>query len=386
MKPIYARQALPDSWRSSIFLAGPTPRSAAVASWRPQALALLQQRGFTGVVFVPEDHGGVFRGSYLDQVEWERAALSASDVILFWVPRDLKTLPGFTTNVEFGTWVTSGRCVLGFPEDAPKCRYLGWLADREHVPRRATLADTIDAALKRLAAPAMRTDGEREVPLRIWNTPAFQRWYTAQKAAGNTLRGAQALWQFQPSRATFPFAWIMRVQVWVAAEARLKHNEWVFAREDISAVVMHGPIASDWRQTEVVLAREFRSPVRNRDGFVRELPGGSSYDASKTAADVALEEVEEEAGLTLTPERLIPIQDRQVAGTLSSHHAHLFRVALTTAELLTVKEMIADERTLGTGDSERIHLEVWTPAEMVADERLDWVTIGMVTCALSGER
>jgi hypothetical protein len=32
----------------------------------------------------------------------------AAAAILFWIPRGLRTLPGFTTNVEFGLDVTTG--------------------------------------------------------------------------------------------------------------------------------------------------------------------------------------------------------------------------------------------------------------------------------------
>ena len=46
---------------------------------------------------------------------------------MFWVPRDPTTLPGFTTNVEFGRYVGSGRCVYGRPDRAPHTRYLDWL-------------------------------------------------------------------------------------------------------------------------------------------------------------------------------------------------------------------------------------------------------------------
>jgi hypothetical protein len=38
----------------SLFLAGPTPRSAEVASWRPGALHILSELGFGGSVLVPE--------------------------------------------------------------------------------------------------------------------------------------------------------------------------------------------------------------------------------------------------------------------------------------------------------------------------------------------
>src|SRR5262249_44966669 len=89
----------------SLFLAGPTPRSNLVASWRPDALGILRQLGFTGIVLVPERRDLSAKVSYLDQVEWEYAGLETCSVLAFWVPRELESLPGFTTNVEFGRYV-----------------------------------------------------------------------------------------------------------------------------------------------------------------------------------------------------------------------------------------------------------------------------------------
>ncbi len=55
MEVVYARQPLPERVEASLFLAGPTPRSPATPSWRPEALRLLRELGFRGYVFAPED-------------------------------------------------------------------------------------------------------------------------------------------------------------------------------------------------------------------------------------------------------------------------------------------------------------------------------------------
>jgi hypothetical protein len=120
----YARTPL----RKSIFLAGPTPRSPEVPSWRPRAVQLLQEMGFDGTVFVPEDDDASWKFSYDDQIEWELEALHSATVIAFWVPRDLETMPAFTTNVEFGLFAKNRNVVLGCPEDAPKMKYLDGIA------------------------------------------------------------------------------------------------------------------------------------------------------------------------------------------------------------------------------------------------------------------
>jgi hypothetical protein len=148
----YAQAPVPESWDTAVFLAGPTPRDAAVPSWRPAAVELLRRRWLDTdrgrlVVFVPEHEGGGFRGSWLDQVEWEDTCLTASDVIAFWVPRDMATLPGLTTNVEWGRWESSGKVVLGAPPDAPATRYLRHYATKVGAPSADTLDDTMAAAL-----------------------------------------------------------------------------------------------------------------------------------------------------------------------------------------------------------------------------------------------
>jgi Nucleoside 2-deoxyribosyltransferase like len=152
----YAQEPIPSTWDASVFLAGPTPRDPAVASWRPGAVDLLRDlwaaRGEGRlVVFVPETSAGGMFGGWDAQVEWEDTCLNACDVIAFWVPRDLRTLPGFTTNVEWGRWEASGKVVLGAPPDAPKNRYLFHYAQRHGVPTAHTLPATMAAALDLVA-------------------------------------------------------------------------------------------------------------------------------------------------------------------------------------------------------------------------------------------
>jgi hypothetical protein len=153
----YAQEDAPASWDAAIFLAGPTPRSPDVASWRPDAVEALRRRWLDGgdagrlVIFVPEAREGGFTGAWETQVEWEDASLHAADVIAFWVPREMGTLPGLTTNVEWGRWEASGKVVLGTPPDAPATRYLRHYADRHGVPTSDTLDATMDSALALLA-------------------------------------------------------------------------------------------------------------------------------------------------------------------------------------------------------------------------------------------
>ncbi|MEU9109245.1 nucleoside 2-deoxyribosyltransferase domain-containing protein [Streptomyces xanthophaeus] len=151
---MFAREPLPApaSRAPSVFLAGPSPRAAnPVPSWRPAAIAALAERWTRAMpltVLNPESRDGTPPADYDDQVDWETRARAAT-AILFWIPRDVKTLPGFTTNVEFGLDVTTGKVVLGCPPDCPnpeRNRYLIHVARRHGVPVRDTLADTVAAA------------------------------------------------------------------------------------------------------------------------------------------------------------------------------------------------------------------------------------------------
>lgn len=96
---------------------------------------------------MPEDAGWSPKFTYDDQVHWEWEGIMTSTVVLFWIPRELDKMPAFTTNVEYGMAVPHRNVVVGWPEDAPKNRYLDFLAARygHHVYHR--LDDLCQAAM-----------------------------------------------------------------------------------------------------------------------------------------------------------------------------------------------------------------------------------------------
>lgn len=133
----------------SIFLAGPTLRNKTFSdSWRKYTCDELDKLGYDGLVYVPEFEHGVMKPDLTEQAGWERQGLINATTILFYIPRKLPELPGFTTNVEFGMWLTKKpeSCILCIPENAEKVDYLKWLW-QEEVPGKPIYLH-LDDALK----------------------------------------------------------------------------------------------------------------------------------------------------------------------------------------------------------------------------------------------
>jgi hypothetical protein len=155
MKVIYSDQPIDDNLSvkdGTIFLVGPTARTEGVKSWRPEALDILRDLGYQGVVFVPEPVGTW--PEFNIQVEWEWKALNSYGVKLFWVPRHLYDLVGLTTNVEFGYYLAKGNVlVYGRPSNAPHTQYLDWLWHKHSnilmpPPIQNTLKSTLEVAME----------------------------------------------------------------------------------------------------------------------------------------------------------------------------------------------------------------------------------------------
>ena len=176
MISIYSQEPVVGHSRS-IFLAGPTPRAnhfPKVPSWRPEALYELNDLGFDGIVFIPEPRTArSCRNSlsfdtdadYARQVDWETKALDLADMILFWIPRNMDTLPGLTTNCEWGRWHRSGKVVLGCPPGAEHMRYLKYQANQLEIPQADTLRGTVELVVNRFARiEALTRDWIQQLP------------------------------------------------------------------------------------------------------------------------------------------------------------------------------------------------------------------------------
>jgi len=155
LKIIYANEEIVEDGLL-IFLAGPTPRfqhrplsMSTVKSWREDAVNIFNDSSFNGSVLIPESRDQVWHNDYMAQIEWEEEGLSKADCIMFWIPRDIENnMPGFTTNIEWGRWESSGKVVLGCPDGADKMKYIKHYADKFNVPQSDNLPDTIKLAIE----------------------------------------------------------------------------------------------------------------------------------------------------------------------------------------------------------------------------------------------
>jgi len=143
MNIVYANETLGDN---GIFLAGPTPRSADVKSWRPEAIEWFEKYMFFGSLFIPETRGDE-PFDWERQVAWEEEGLARAKAIMFWVPREMKTMPALTTNIEFGMHLKSGKVVLGTPSEAQAVRYMRHYAEKYLIPTEDTLEDTVKISI-----------------------------------------------------------------------------------------------------------------------------------------------------------------------------------------------------------------------------------------------
>lgn len=157
MNILFNQEETLDISKNTIFLAGPTSRVDTTNSWRKEAFSILNKLGFDGNLIIPEPRNNKVEYKDFDkikQITWERKYLSIANIIIFWIPRDTKDLPGFTTNIEFGEWCKSNKIILGYPDNAEKMDYINFLYNhyRCTVPEKS-LFSTLKYALDKLNRP-----------------------------------------------------------------------------------------------------------------------------------------------------------------------------------------------------------------------------------------
>lgn len=222
-----------------------------------------------------------------------------------------------------------------------------------------------------------RKGGEVYVPSYVWETAQFQSWYKDLIKAGNTLEKADVLYHFT-TPSGYLFSYVMKVSIWVEAEKRFKANEIIISRRNVSNVIAY-------TDDKIVLIKEFRSPVSNDEGFVYELPGGSSFDDSVDPLENARTEFFEEVGfLVKDKNRFRHVSDRQLAATVVTHKANLYAIKLTEEEMDEIEKIGEKKRmnTMAIGDNDEHTYTVVINKEDLFKLPVDFSTIGMIYSAI----
>ena len=337
-------------------------------------MVMLASLGYDGVVFIPEDEAGGMHGRYEEQIEWETKGLHRADVIVFWVPRSLEgKMPGLTTNDEFGYWKGRGGCLVwGNPPDAVKCRYQRDWCRRKGIPVCDSLLESLQTAVELVGDGVLRSGPEETlVPAHVFASPSYQQW---RSRLGPENKVRDLVVEKTIRVAGNVFMWLIWAKVWIADEDRFKENEIVVGRLNLSATVVHGPLAG--ADTKIVLVKEFRTA----GGHILDLPGGSSMH-SMDALTIALEELDEEIDLKTTAADLVTHGSRTIYPSMLSHEAAVFSLSITAQKISEYEQMERDKVSFGKEeDTERTFICVRSVKELYELETslVDWATLGMI--------
>jgi 8-oxo-dGTP diphosphatase len=166
---VRAQTPFPTKVVKTLFLAGPSEPHGRPTAWRQEAIQILRDLRFDGHVFVPDFEEGWANGNLDAQFDWVTEAMDRADAIVFWVPRDLQTLHGYSTNIEWGLYARSRNVVWGAPEDA---QLVGWAeryAKKYQVPVVRDLKMALRVALEHLiGSGALREGDDARISLPEW--------------------------------------------------------------------------------------------------------------------------------------------------------------------------------------------------------------------------
>jgi hypothetical protein len=184
MDIVFSDHSIPQKIRSSIFLAGPSPRGSDRDDWRHRAISLLESYHYDGTVFIPipEDYFYGRKGftecqDYMSQIDWEIYCRKIADKIVFWIPRDIKGgFPGFTTNIEFGEDLITKRIMYGRPDDADNIRYLD-VRFKDQGDIHSSLESLLQSTVYELGSGVLREGVDINIPMNIWQSYVFSQWY-----------------------------------------------------------------------------------------------------------------------------------------------------------------------------------------------------------------
>lgn len=209
----------------------------------------------------------------------------------------------------------------------------------------------------------------------IHKTKEYQNWKQNQVKNNNQILNEEELYSFYIKNK--PFFWVVKEEIYIDNENRVKDNEFIVSRSDICSCVIYCK-----ETNEIVLVKEFRSPVNNGTNYIYELPGGSSF-SEKDNINIIISELQEEIGLIVGEDRLQYISSRQLMGTLAIHKCHLYKLELTMEEMNALKAN-THNKTFGVKeDTELTYVEIVDLSFILQNNLLDYSNIGMIYEAIS---
>lgn len=136
MKIIYSCEPI----TPSIFLGGLSTSEPQVNSWRQAALKLLNDKGFDGIVYVPELRCKVAIRELEEQSRWERITIKDSSVVLMMVP-PIEPITSF----DLGPYVQARKLILVYP--TLESTHFEKLKERVNVPIFNTLDEAVSVSI-----------------------------------------------------------------------------------------------------------------------------------------------------------------------------------------------------------------------------------------------
>ncbi len=385
--PVYAYEPPPLTYSASLFLMRTSAEIQTTENWWLTVLDQLNSQfpsALELIVFIPISRE--LSPYSPSQIAWETQYLNLADIVLVWSPSTTHQWLEKNHLLELTSFTNPDKLFYGHPPQFSS--NLDSLYYEKTGRRTATelnlliqeILTYLIIHLKNSHCP-QRSNGECTVPLNIWTTQQFQSWYQTQKHVGNQLINAQLLWLHIIKHCHYTFSYALHVQIWIAAENRIKSNEFILSRPDISVVVPYWKHPTDLLASEIVLIKEFRAPARTVDGFVHELPGGSNFKNQIDKLQLASDELHEETSLRLDPRRFKYLASKQLVATWSTHVADVYAVALDWAEIQQAKTIAESGQTFGVKeDTEKTYLEVYQLRDL--EHLLDWSMTGMIYKAL----
>lgn len=384
--------------KKSIYLAGTNIMSPwDKIGWRDKAVKYLEEIGYSGTVFIPEDNPSdsykypdPIRNpdKFKKQIEWEQKWLKGADAVVFWLPRTTEKA-GLISNFELGQLIETGKIFAGCPclsnkVDTNKNGYLKNYFDLHNIPWYTDLKTLLMDAVKFIGTERMRNKEERYVPKSFWKIDSFVDWYRNLSHTDNEteLKNIEPKFITIMSKENKPFFWIAQPKIWIGTEQRYKDNEFVIGRLNTSTfVVFSKDNDKDVFKNRVIFVKEFRSAVNNESGYVLEFPSGT-ISPGYTPCDSAIKEFEEETGIDYLVNKLnikncFFLNKKQVMSTLSAHTNEVWAFEISSEDMDEITKNSEGKSFGVSSDTEKTYVEILTIEDFLNSEMSDWSNNGI---------